>query len=82
VPELRLRAAVLVDIIFFEIGNKTVFKTSKATPHNSARANPEKNWVLTMAVFRRNTLCILRKSDEVRAQFFQEAPMADCAVLP
>ena len=35
-----------------------------------------------MAVFRRNTLCISRKSDEVRAQFFQEAPMADCAVLP
>ena len=54
----------------------------RATPHNSARANPEENWILTMAVFRRNTLCISRKSDEVRVQFFQEAPMANCAVLP
>ena len=32
--------------------------------------------------FRRNTLCIARKSDKIRAQFFREAPMADCAVLP
>ena len=28
---------------------------SKAIPHNSARANPEKNCVLMMALFRRNT---------------------------
>jgi len=27
-------------------------------------------------------LCISRKSDEIRAQIFQEAPKADCAVLP
>ena len=38
---------------------------SKATPHNSARADFEKNWVLMKAVFRRNTLCIARKSDKV-----------------
>ena len=54
----------------------------KATPHNSARANPEKIWVLMKAVFRRNTLCISRKSDKIRAQIFQEVPKADCAVLP
>ena len=54
----------------------------RAIPHNAARANPEKNRVLTMAVFCRNTLCISRKSDKVRVRFFQEAPMADCAVLP
>ncbi len=48
----------------------------KATPHNSARANPEKNWVLMKAVFRRNTLCISRKSDKIRAQIFQEVPKA------
>jgi len=40
---------------------------SKATPHNSARADFEKNQVLMMAVFRSNTLCITRKSDEIRA---------------
>jgi hypothetical protein len=54
----------------------------KATPHNSVRANPEKIWVLMKAVFRRNTLCISRKSDKIRAQIFQEVPKADCAVLP
>ena len=54
----------------------------RAIPHNSARANPEKNWVLMKAVFRRNTLCISRKSDKIRAQFFREAPKPDCAVLP
>jgi hypothetical protein len=56
-------------------------KNFKAIPHNSARANPEKKWVLMMALFRRNTLCIARKSDEIRALFFQEAPKADCAGL-
>ena len=54
----------------------------KATPHNSARANYEKIWVLMKAVFRRNTLCISRKSDKIRAQIFQKAPKTDCAVLP
>ena len=38
------------------------------------RANPEKKCVLMMAVFRRNTLCIARNSDEIRAQFFRETP--------
>ena len=54
----------------------------KAIPHNSARANSEKIWVLMKAVFRRNTLCISRKSDKIRAQIFQKAPKTDCAVLP
>ena len=53
-----------------------------ATPHNSARADPEKIWVLIKALFRRCTLCTSRKSDEIRAQIFQEMPKADCAVLP
>ena len=42
----------------------------KATPHNSARADPEKIWVLIKALFRRCTLCTSRKSDEIRAQIF------------
>ena len=54
----------------------------RATPHNSARAGPEKIWVLIKALFRRCTLCTSRKSDEIRAQIFQEMPQADCAVLP
>ena len=54
----------------------------KAIPHNSARAYPEKIWVLIKALFRRCTLCTSRKSDEIRAQIFQEMPKADCAVLP
>ena len=53
-----------------------------ATPHDSARADREKICVLTMALFHRHTLCMARKSDEVRAQIFREAPKADCAVLP
>ena len=56
--------------------------SSKATPHDSARAKPEKNQVPRKAIIHRNTMCIARKKDEVRVQFFQEAPMADCAVLP
>ena len=35
-----------------------------------------------MALFRRNTLCIARKSDEIRARFFRKMPQAYCAVLP
>ena len=35
-----------------------------------------------MALFRVNTLCIARKSDEIRAQIFRKMPKADCAVLP
>jgi len=42
----------------------------------SARANPERICVLMKAVFRRNTLCIARKSDEIRAQILREAPKA------
>ena len=40
---------------------------------------PKKSGVKT---FRRCTLCTSRKSDEIRAQIFQEMPQADCAVLP
>ena len=54
----------------------------KAIPHNAARADSEKNRVLMMALFRRNTLCIARKSDEIRAWFFRKMPQAYCAVLP
>ena len=53
----------------------------KAIPHNAARADSEKNRVLMMALFRRNTLCIARKSDEIRARFFRKMPQAYCAVL-
>ena len=42
----------------------------------SARADSEKICVLMKAVFRRNTLCIARKSDEIRAQIIREAPQA------
>jgi len=42
----------------------------------SARADSEKIRVLMMALFRRNTLCISRKNDEIRAQFFREMPQA------
>ena len=40
----------------------------------SARADCERICVLRMAVFRRNTLCIARKDDEVRTQRIREAP--------
>ncbi|MDY4486553.1 MAG: hypothetical protein SPE18_00665, partial [Candidatus Limivicinus sp.] len=32
--------------------------------------------VLMMTLFCRNTLCIARKSDEIRAQIFRETPQA------
>ena len=59
-----------------------VHRFLRAIPHNAARADSEKNRVLMKAVFRRNTLCIARKSDEIRAQFFRKAPKTICAVLP
>jgi hypothetical protein len=63
------------EVSFFPMQKRrSVIEWIRATPHNSARANPEKIWVLMMALFRRNTLCIARKSDEIRAQIFQEAP--------
>ena len=34
------------------------------------------------ALFRRNTLCIARKSDKIRAQIFQEAPQAIGSAFP
>ena len=36
----------------------------KATPHNSASANFEKIRVRKKEIFRRNTLCVARKSNE------------------
>ena len=42
----------------------------------SARADREKICVLMMTLFCRNTLCIARKSDEIRAQIFRETPQA------
>ena len=57
-------------------------KSVKAIPHNAARADSEKNCVLMMAVFRRNTLCISRKNDEIRARFVRKMPRAYRAVLP
>ena len=82
------RAAMKIERGFnqLKIQNTKLIRTKlywlKATPHNSARVIPEKNRVLTKAFFRRHTLCMARKSDKVRARFFREAPMADCAVLP
>ena len=63
-------------------GSSADARFTKATPHNSARADPEKIWVLIKALFRRCTLCTSRKSDEIRAQVFQEMPQANYAVLP
>ena len=40
----------------------------------SARADREKICVLMMALFCRNTLCIARKSDEIRANIFRLTP--------
>ena len=82
---LDLALAVFVGVqndIVFIIFDLQASCHVKAIPHNSARANPEKIWVLMKAVFCRNTLCIARKSDKIRALIFQEAPMADYAVLP
>jgi hypothetical protein len=53
----------------------------KEAPHYSARANPEKNWILTMTVFHRNILFISRKSDEVRAQLFLPRQGGLCAAV-
>ena len=63
-------------------GSSADARFTKATPHNSARADPEKIWVLIKALFHRCTLCTSRKSDEIRAQIFQEMPQANYAVLP
>ena len=41
----------------------------------SARADCERICVLMKAVFRRNTLCIARKSDEIRAEIIRKMPM-------
>ncbi len=37
----------------------------RAIPHNAARADGERKWVLMKAFFRRNTLCIARKNDKI-----------------
>jgi len=67
----------------FSSQNQSIgFDFVKAIPHNAARADSEKNRVLMMALFRRNTLRIARKSDEIRARFFRKMPQAHCAVLP
>jgi len=47
----------------------------------SARADSERICVLMKALFRRNTLCISRKSDEIRAQIIRKMPMATQASL-
>ena len=41
-----------------------------------ARVDLEKICVLMKALFCRNTLCIARKSDEIRAQIFRKTPQA------
>ena len=40
----------------------------------SVRVDCEKICVLMMAFFRRNTLCIARKSDEIRAEIIRKIP--------
>ena len=50
--------------------------------NKSARAIRERICVLTMALFRRHTLCISRKSDEVRAQIVRKAPRRFVQRLP
>ena len=42
----------------------------------SARADCEKICVLMKVLFRRNTLCIARKSDKIKAQIFRQTPQA------
>ena len=53
-----------------------------ATPHNSARTDFEKICVRKKALFRRNTLCLSRKSNAFTAQIFRKMPQTNCAVLP
>ena len=53
-----------------------------AIPHNTARADGERKWVLMKAFFCRNTLCISRKNDKIRAHFIRQLPQTYCAVLP
>jgi len=54
----------------------------KAAPHNAARTAGEKIRVMMTALFCRNTLCISRKSDYIRAQIFRRMPQSHCAALP
>ena len=53
----------------------------KETLINSPRADAEKICVLTTALFRRNTLCILRKSNAFGAQKIRRMPKADRSAL-
>ena len=46
-----------------------------------ARVDREKICVLMKALFCRNTLCIARKRDEIRAQIFRESPQAICSAF-
>ena len=79
---IRDKASVTISLDVSEVAGSMEDFVSGLCEVNSARANPEKIWVLMKAVFCRNTLCIARKSDKIRARIFQEAPKADCAVLP
>jgi hypothetical protein len=78
----RIQSTKLCRIFQEENQELPAKEKSRAIPHNAARADSEKNRVLMMALFRRNTLCIARKSDEIRARFFRKMPQAYCAVLP
>jgi len=53
-----------------------------AAPHNEARTDDEKIRVMMTALFCRNTLCISRKSDYIRAQIFRQMPQAHYVALP
>jgi hypothetical protein len=57
-------------------------REEKASPHIPARADFEKIRVLMMAVFCRNTLCISRKTDEIRARIFRKMPKTECGAMP
>ena len=50
-----------------------------AVLHGLARADFEKICVLIKALPRRNTLCISRGNDEIRAQIFRKTPKPDRA---
>ena len=53
-------------------GDSPLYNPGEQTMIKSARADREKICVLRKALFCRNTLCIARKSDKIRAEIFRE----------
>ena len=62
-----------------ERGEKTqeYWRIAREVMINSARADAERKCVLMKAFFYRNTLCISRKNDKIRAHFIRQMPKAN-----